>query len=319
MKKLFFVFIIIIIILCGGFFWWHENIQPVNSSDKTLKPFVINHGENIREIAYALKKDSLIRDPVTFFLLVKQQGYEGKIQAGNFQLSSSMTMPQIAENLTHGISDIWVTIPEGKRAEEIVDIFRTKFPSVDASWIDIFRAHEGYLFPDTYLVPHDPIATNIVSIMQTNFYKQQMHIQKSDKNAFSNTDLLILASIIEREAKFPEDRYLVASVLENRLKINMALQVDASIQYLLGYQVDEKTWWKKNLTESDLKINSPFNTYINTGLPPKPISNPGLSALQAAYNPASTDYLYYISDKSGHLHFARTLEEHNANIRKYGL
>ena len=113
------------------------------------------------------------------------------------------------------------------------------------------------------------------------------------------------------------DRPVVAGILLNRLNAGIALQIDATVQYALGYQLEEKDWWKKALTNEDLQVNSPFNTYRHPGLPPKPISNPGLSAIKAAFNPTDTNYLYYVSDKKGHLHYAKTLEEHNANITKY--
>ena len=116
-----------------------------------------------------------------------------------------------------------------------------------------------------------------------------------------------------------EDRSLVASVIYNRLSIGMKLDIDATLQYALGYQEDDKRWWKKGLTNEDKKINSLYNTYTNPSLPPRPISNPGLSAISAALNPAQTDYLYYITDQNGKNRYATNLEGHNANIEKYGL
>ncbi|MCL4387469.1 endolytic transglycosylase MltG, partial [Patescibacteria group bacterium] len=127
----------------------------------------------------------------------------------------------------------------------------------------------------------------------------------------------IVAYLIEREAKKDEDRPLVASVILNRFNIGMKLDIDATIQYALGYQEDEKRWWKKSLTLDDIKLNSPYNTYRVSGLPPTPISNPGLASLQAVVNPSDTNYLYYITDSKGINHYGKTLEEHNANIQKY--
>ena len=129
--------------------------------------------------------------------------------------------------------------------------------------------------------------------------------------------LVIIASLIEREAKLAADRPLTASVILNRLKIGMKLDIDATVQYALGYQTQEKSLWKKDLTNLDLEIDSPFNTYQNPGLPPAPIANPGLAAMEAVVNAPDTNYLYYISDKSGKLHLAGTIEEHNANIDQY--
>jgi UPF0755 protein len=152
--------------------------------------------------------------------------------------------------------------------------------------------------------------------MTNNFYRkaEQAGISKNDPNL---KKIVIIASLIEREAKYDPDRPLVASVIYNRLKEGMPLQIDATVQYALGYSSSEKTWWRKDLTNADLLIDSPFNTYKFSDLPPAPIANPGLSSLKAAVSPAKTLYLYYVSDKNGYLHFAKTLSEHNLNKEKY--
>jgi UPF0755 protein len=123
--------------------------------------------------------------------------------------------------------------------------------------------------------------------------------------------------MIEREAKLTEDRPRIASVIINRLTIDMKLDIDATVQYALGYQPQEKTWWKKSLTVDDLAIDSPYNTYLVAGLPPTPISNPGIAAITAVVNAPDTHYLYYIADATGKSHFAETLEEHQQNIARY--
>jgi UPF0755 protein len=128
-----------------------------------------------------------------------------------------------------------------------------------------------------------------------------------------------LASLIEREARHAEDRPMVASVIYNRLNEGMKLDIDATLQYILGYQKDQKRWWKEGLTNQDKQLNSPFNTYKVAGLPPRPISNPGIASLKAALNPSSSPFFYYITDSSGTNRYAETLEEHEDNISKYGL
>ena len=127
---------------------------------------------------------------------------------------------------------------------------------------------------------------------------------------------VILASIGEREGK-GADRQIIAGILYNRLRDNHPLQADATLQYALGYQSEERNWWKKTLYNEDKEIVSPYNTYRNTGLPPTPISNPGLESFKAAANPTPTDYYYYLHDKEGGVHFAKTLEEHNTNIQEF--
>ncbi len=319
MRKLIVVIIFIAVILGGAFLWWSNGLLPANTKNKTPTIFVIEKGQGVREIANSLKQKGLIKDPVVFFLLIKQRGLDNKIQAGSFRLLPSMKAEEIAENLTHGTLDIWVTIPEGKRADEIADILKEKVPTYEPSWRQVLNQNEGYLFPDTYLFPKDAEINLVVSIMKNNFNQKYASLDVSDASTLSQKEIVTIASLIEREARFTEDLPIVASVILNRYNIGMKLDIDATVQYALGYKPQEKTWWKKGLTYDDLALNSPYNTYKNSTLPPTPISNPGLGALQAVVNPAETDYLFYISDKTGHNHYAKTLAEHEANIKKYGL
>jgi len=317
MKKLVIVIIFSIVVIFALIFWWNNMLLPVNPNNKMTSIFVVKKGDTVREIAYNLKTKRLITNPIVFFLLLKKLGLDKKIEAGDFRLSPSMTLDDIAQNLTHGILDIWITIPEGLRAEEIAEILKDKIPTYESFWKDELAKNEGYLFPDTYLIPKDANIALIISLMFDNFDKKYASITPNEKNQLSKNDSVILASLIEREAKFSQDRPLISSVILNRLNIGMKLDVDATVQYALGYSKDQKSWWRKDLSLEDLKINSPYNTYTNQGLPPKPIANPGVASLQAALEPANTDYLYYISDKTGRNHYAKTLLEHNANIKKY--
>lgn len=317
MKKLAIVIIFPIIVILAFAIWWNDMLLPVNPNNKMTSIFVVSKGDTVREVAYNLKTKRLIKNPIMFFLLLKKLGLDKQIQAGDFRLSPSMTTEDIAQTLTHGTLDIWITIPEGIRAEEIAEILKDKIPTYESFWKDELAKNEGYLFPDTYLIPKDANIALIISLMLDNFDKKYAAITPNEKKQLSKNDSVILASLIEREAKFPQDRSLVASVILNRLNIGMKLDVDATVQYALGYSKDQKNWWRKDLSLEDLKFNSPYNTYINQGLPPKPIANPGLSALQASLNPANTEYLYYISDKTGRNHYAKTLLEHNANIKRY--
>ncbi len=318
MKKLIILFLLLGVIFLSGLIWWKKGISAKDPRNTQTFLFVIPPKSSVREISNSLKREDLINDPVVFFLLVKKLGLDGKIQAGDFRLSQSMNAYDIATTLTHGTLDIWITVPEGKRAGEIADILKEKIPSFDEPWKNTLFQNEGYLFPDTYLVPKDASIELIVSQMKANFEEKFAQLDTSNTR-LSKQDIVTIASLIEREAKFANDRPLVASVIVNRLQLGMPLQIDATIQYALGYQKDEKMWWKKNLTNDDLKLNSLYNTYLHQGLPPTPISNPGLEVLKAVVNPAKTNYLYYISDKNGKNHYAKTLEEHNENIKKYGL
>lgn len=317
MKKIFIFIIIVCIALVSLFVWWTNGKSPVNPTDTTKRSFVITQHENIRDIGYNLKQAGLIKSPVVFFLLVKQMGLDNNIQAGNFELSPSMSAQQVLLTLTHGITDIWVTIPEGDRAAEVGEILANKLPTYNASWQQQLATQEGYLFPDTYLFPVKATVNDVITIMKNNFDTKYQQAAADKTVSLTQIQAVILASIVQREAITPEDMRGVASVLENRLNIGMPLGSDVTLEYVLGYQPVEKTWWKKDLTADDLQLNSPYNTRTNAGLPPTPISNPGLVALEAVLNPAKTDYLYYVSDAKGKLHFATTLEQHNANVAKY--
>lgn len=319
MKKLFITFTIGIIIAVTATLWWKNGTLPVNSKDNSQKIFVVRKGQGVREISSNLKQQGLIKDPIVFFIINKKMGYDKKIEAGDFKLSPSMNTWDIANSLTHGTLDIWVTIPEGKRTEEVAEILKENVPTFEESWIQSLATNEGYLFPDTYLIPKDATIDLISTMMKDNFQQKFDSVKNTKTTNLTDRETIIMASLVEREAKADIDRPMVASVIYNRISIDMKLDIDATLQYALGYQTDEKRWWKKGLTAEDKTINSPYNTYTNPGLPPGPISNPGLASIKASLNPAKTDYLFYISDANGTNHYAKTMEEHNANIKKYGL
>lgn len=315
MRKLLVVIIFAAIFVFGFNLWWQRGISPVNPKDTAQKLFVIPKGAAIRAIGNELKSQGLIKDPVIFFLYIKQNGLDKDIQAGSYRLSPSMNLAKIMDTLGHGTLDVWVTIPEGLRAEEIAKILSISIPSYKEEWKDALKQNEGYLFPDTYLIPKDADVTNVVSILRSNFNQKISTIGLTSTSP-NLLRILTIASLIEREAKFAEDRPYVSSVIENRLSIGMALQIDATAQYAYGYNAFAKTWWKIP-SERDVKINSPYNTYIHTGLPPQPICNPGLESIKAALSPAKSNYIYYVNDSSGKLHFAQNLTEHSKNIQKY--
>lgn len=318
MKKIYITVTLITIVVILSLAWWIRGTSPANSSNNTPKIFMIEKGQNVRAIARNLKDQGLIKDQVVFFLLTKRLGLDSKIQAGSFRLNPSMSATEIANELTVGTLDVWVTIPEGQRAREIADTLSRSMPNYDESWDEELEKHEGSLFPDTYLLPKDSGIEDIITIMATNFENKYKTLDTTKTN-LTKEEIVTLASLIEREAKHADDRPIVSSVIQNRLDGGMKLDIDATLQYILGYQPNEKRWWKEGLTEEDKLVNSPYNTYRVAGLPPGPISNPGLASLQAALNPAKTDYFYYITDSSGKNRYAKTLREHEENIAKYGL
>ncbi len=316
MKRFFIAILLLLVIAAGAFLYWKSAVGPANANNHSNKIFVIDRGETVREIGNSLKKEGLIRDAVAFFIYVKLNAQDKNVQAGDYRLSPSMSLAKIVDALNHGTLDRWVTVPEGLRAEEIADIFKKTLPTYKDSWRTELDANEGYLFPDTYLVPKDADVAMIISMMRNNFDKRVTEAG-INVSALDLKHAVIIASIIEKEAKFADDFPIVSSVIHNRLDDGMRLQVDPSVAYVLGYQSDTKKWWKQELTYDDLKINSPYNTYLNVGLPPAPISNPGIEAIRAALNPADTMYFFYISDKQGHIHAAKDEAGHTANIKKY--
>ena len=318
MKKRFIVLILFLVILfAGGYLWWNQAIAPLDKKFLEYKTFVVEKGEDARSIAKNLHSQGFIRDPIAFFLYARFGGYQDKIQAGDFRLSPSMDLSTIMDSLTHGTLDVWITIPEGWRSEEIALLLAQELGIPESEFIKVAR--EGYMFPETYLVPKDASASSVVNILNATFAKKVSSEirQKAKARGLNLDELLIIASMVEREARLDEDRPVVASVIINRLDERMKLDIDATVQYALGYNPSEKNWWKKNLTVEDLKIDSPYNTYTNAGLPPAPIANPGLEAILAVVNAPDTEYLYYVSDANGKIHPAKTAEEHNANVKKF--
>lgn len=318
MKKIILVVLFIAAIALGAIFWWRNGLSPVNSTNKKSTIFVVQKGAGLKEIAGNLEKEGLVKNRITFFLYARLNKLENKIQAGDFRLNPSMSAEEIADNLTHGTLDIWVTIPEGKRATEIAEILKEKIPSYSPSWASYLNLNEGYLFPDTYLIPKDATIEMVLNQMMGNFDKRYTKLDAS-KTKLTKKGIVILASIIEREARAEEDRPIVAGILLNRLENGMRLELCSTVQYSIGYYPLQKTWWKNGLTFDDLEISSPYNTYRNDGLPPTPIANPGIAALDAVVNPTKSDYLYWLSDATGQIHYSKTLREHNQNIQKYGL
>lgn len=314
-------FLISIAIIAGivifGFIYYKEGTLPVDRENPKQAMFIIRKGEDLTSIIQNLEKEKLIRNKVVFFLIVKQMGIEKEIQAGDFRLSTGMTPRQIATKLTQGSEDIWVTIIEGLRREQIADIVTSELGIPEAEFLQ--NAQEGYLFPDTYLIPRTASSEAVLTLLSNTFEaKYTPEIQaKANRLGLSREQVVILASIVEKEA-LVSDRDVVASVLLRRFKEKYPLQADATVQYALGYQPDIKKWWKPALSLDDLELESPYNTYVNTGLPPAPISNPGISSIEAVVSAdPNTPYFFYLHDPKGKVHPARDNDEHEENKRKY--
>lgn len=287
--------------------------SPIDKNGK-VEAFIIKPGETVSDIATRLEDKKIIRSAFFFKMAYKSSG-EGDIQAGDYKLSPSMSTDEVVKNLKEGAIDRWVTLLEGWRAEEMADKLNKELGIDQTEFLK--EAKEGYMFPDTYLFNIDATAADIVAVMENNFNtKYTTELQNKIKaQGLTPEQGVILASIVEREGRSDEVRRQIASILLKRFKIEMVLNADATIQYALGYQESEKTWWKRHLSLSDLKIESPYNSYTHKGFPPTPIANPSLSSLNAVANAdSSTPYVYYYHDLKGNSYYARTLDEHNANV-----
>lgn len=311
------LFVVAIVFIVSGWIWWSDGISSVDPTDKKPVVFVVRRGQGVRDIAANLALQRLIRSSTSFFLIVKFLGVEKNLQAGDYRLNRSMDAKTIALELTHGIVDVWVTTLEGWRVEEIATKLAKELDIPEAEFLKY--AKEGHMFPDTYLIPRDATPAAVAKLFLTTFDTKVTKDMLDDakETNLSLEDIVTLASIVEREGRSDLDRPIIAGILLKRLQEKWPLQVDATLQYALGYQSYEKSWWKKSLESEDKKLKSPYNTYLHTGLPPGPIANPGLSAIKSVIYPKDTEYWYYIHDKEGNAHYAKTIEEHEQNIRTF--
>lgn len=317
MKKIYVLLFLILLLCAGTYIWWNQAVKPTDPSDKESISFTVKKGENVRSIADRLQKQGILRSPVAFFLLARFGGLADSIQAGSFRLSPSMDLFTLSQNLTHGTEDLKVTFIEGWRNEEVAMTLTKELNIPETSFLK--KAKIGYIFPDTYLIPKESSEDAVIKIVTDNFNRKITPeiLRKAKESGLSLNDLIIISSMVEREAKYDKDRPLVASVILNRLNMGMKLDIDATVQYALGYQPAEKSWWKKQLTQEDLAVDSPYNTYKNAGLPPTAIANPGLAVINAVVNAPKTNYLYYLSDEKGNTYFSSTFDEHSEKISTY--
>lgn len=308
MKKLLLLPFVFVLLAVGIIGWFYINVQPV-SGNKDFKNFLIPKGSSAGQIGRKLQEAGLVRSAIAFKIYTQFTGVSDKIVAGEYRLMPSFSLFQIVDQLTKGPLELWVTIPEGLRREEIATKF-TKGLDKDDSFYNEFLAlsasSEGMLFPDTYLFPKEATAPAIIKKLRATFESKTASLNLTREQ-------IILASLVERETKTADERPVVSGILVKRLNAGWPLQVDASVQYAVG---TPGNWWPI-LIKADVSINSPYNSYKFSGLPSTPIANPGISSLKAAANPEESDYWYYIHDKDGVIHFAKTLEEHNANINRY--
>lgn len=310
---------LLLIAIAGGAFWIWSQLDPVSPTMTDAQRFVVPKGQALITTANDLQAKGLVRNAQVFRYYSQFEKLDKKMQAGSYELSPSMSTPEIARTLTQGTEDIWITLPEGWRREEVAAyLVNQELNSFDQEeFLALSSGEEGYLFPDTYLVPREATTEQIYTLLIGTF-DQKITVGLADEIAASSmteAEIITLASIVEREGRGETDMKHVAGILLNRLDINMALETDATLQYIAG-QDSDGNWW----SPPDVSVKqsaSRYNTYVYPGLPPTPISNPGLVAIKAVLDPIDSDDLFYIHAPTGEAHYARTLDEHNANVNKY--
>lgn len=293
----------------------------------------INEGDGISSVADRLKRNNIVISKNLFLLYCKIGDSDIKLQPGEFEVNSGMSYPKLVNAIEQSSASSYsVTIPEGFETREIADrllsndviknenefsdaLKKYSFTLDDGTVINgAENSLNGFLFPDTYNFYKSTEPKEIIKAMTDNFKKHWLadYSKQAKKLNMSVEEIVTLASIIEREGDNSDDFKLVSSVFHNRLKNNMKLESCATVQYILSER-------KPVLSIADTKIKSPYNTYLNEGLPPTAISSPGVMAIEAALYPEESDYLFFFTDKNGETHFTKSLEEHNRLINEYGL
>lgn len=279
---------------------------------------VIEEGQSVYEIAEVLKRENMIRGKFVFVVYVLLTGNEKNLKAGRYTFKPGDDVPIIVHSVANGLAeseDITVTVPEGYNIWEIDQKFTQAGLIKKGDISKNFRYKEGRLFPDTYRFKKETSLDKIINKMEENYFI---------KGGTRSEEVIIVASLLEKEAKTKEDMELIAGIIYKRLKLKMLLQIDASVGY--GWCVKESSKPGFNgfcdVTQtpisSEIKIDGPYNTYARLGFPQGVISNPGLIALTAAQNPKSSDYLFYLSTRDGsRMIYSKTASEHLENRKKY--
>ncbi|HRY52416.1 MAG TPA: endolytic transglycosylase MltG [Candidatus Portnoybacteria bacterium] len=314
-----------------GFAAW-QVYQPSDKNNQQSFEFVVEKGFGVKEIAGKLEKNNLIRSAWWFEIYVWYKNQGSALQAGKYSLSPSFNIPEIVEVITGGkviSNEIKVTFPEGFTYGQIkarlVEQGMESASALGGETVDNYQVQykflsdaaegaslEGFLFPDTYIFERDYAKSEIIKKFLDNFDKKltpelREQVSRQGKKIY---EIIILASIVQQEANNEEEMPLIAGVFAKRLSIGMALESDATINYVTGKKDRQPLY-------SDLKVKSAYNTYLNRGLPPGPICNPGLAAIKAAIAPQITDYLYFLHPVDSPTVFSKTLSEHNQNKAKW--
>lgn len=329
-RRLLTVFSLLVILSVIGVVYFCNALGPAQPEMTAEKTFIVRNGATPGEIAHNLQQEGLIKNASVFLLYARLSGNLLKFKAGEYLLAPAFPVARIMEMLTKGqVSTVTFTVPEGRNLREIAKILEEQgIMGTEEFWRLVKEGDysypfleglprdehclEGYLFPDTYKIPKGMVPEKVLDMMLARF-EQIAERLPANQSGLTARQAVILASLVEGESKVDKDRPLIASVFLNRLRINMKLDSDATVQYLF----DEH---KERVLYKDLEIDSPYNTYRYRGLPPGPIGSPGEASLRAVWEPADTNYLYFVAKKdgSGEHVFTRTLAEHNRAKKELG-
>ena len=308
--------------------FYYQGTRPASQDSRSIT-FEVQPGMTLKQVALELFNQKLILSPSAFQAIAYIQDKEKQIMVGEFSLSPSMLPTEIILRLTSGKTILYpLTIPEGYRITEIASLLDTQGLASSEVFIlqtqdkDLIKSMdiptdslEGYLFPETYylskLTPEKKIVQKMVNTFKEKVLKSQL-LKSTKESPLSLHEIITLASLIEKETGLDSERKLISSVFHNRLRKNMRLQTDPTVIYAI-----EK--FDGNIRKRDLKIDSPYNTYRYKGLPPGPISSPGIKSIEAAIFPIKSNHLYFVSRQDGSHHFSSTLVEHNQAVKKYQL
>ncbi len=279
--------------------------------------FTVEPGMSVAAIADKAKDEHLVRSSLFLYILLTLRHDPTNIYAGNYSFTDPLSVYGVARQLGSGNIDdesIRLTIPEGLRISEVADLVHTVLPHISTEDYQTAAAgSEGYLYPETYYIPEQFTASDIVALQKQTYAERIEPIAATiAASGHTEAEIITLASIIEREANDETSMKMVSGIFQNRLDIGMALQADATLAYALDTDINELQ--AGELAEHLREFDSPYNTYRYAGLPPTPIGNPGLTAVEAALTPTPSEYFYYITGSDGSFYYAKTLEEHNANI-----
>lgn len=303
---LFFCFMFLLLFEFGYIFTPLPNLEI-----RSLSPIVIKAGDNANIIANELFQNGLIRSKLFFLMYLQLSGSDTKIKPGSYYFLEATSIPSIVSMITSDLAERKIRIREGWTNFEIASYLQDEEIVSKHNFLNVATNTEGYLFPDTYKIFQNTSAEDLVAKMREEFdSKIEPLLPEIARKKILLKDIVIMASLIEKESAGDEDRAIISGILWKRLKNNHPLQVDATLSYLLGKE-------SKDLTTDDLLVNSPYNTYRYIGLPIGPIGNPGLEAIKAALYPQDSPYWFYLHDATGMAYYAKTFEEHIVNKNKY--